>query len=152
MYKKAFTLVELLVTMVIIAILTTIVVVSLTRSQKIARDTQRKSDLASIASALGNYYVDNKAYLVNTSFALISPTLDTLKTGGYIAVLPVDPNGASEYKYKSDGKQYKAIATTPESLVGVTDDNKAKEKADEYYDPNTKTRFQISSDGTAAAW
>lgn len=152
MNKKAFTLVELLVVMVIIAIIASIVVVSLTKSQKIARDTQRKSDLASIASALSSYYVDNKTYPTSANFALISPALNTLKTGGYISVLPVDPNDDSEYQYKSDGKQYKAISITPESLVGITDQAKAKEKAGEYFDPTTITRFQVSSDGTAAAW
>jgi len=156
MSKKAFTLVELLVTMAIIAVLAAIVAVSLTRSQKIARDTQRKSDLASVASALGNYFVDNKKYPAgNGAFVDISTSLVSLKTEEYIPVLPTDPNDDSKYQYRSadaNGKQYKAISTTPESLVGITDQAKAKEKAGEYFDPTTITRFQVSSDGTAAAW
>ena len=59
MNKKAhgFTIVELLIVIVVIAILATISIVTYVGIQNRARDTQRKQDVASIARALEMYYV-----------------------------------------------------------------------------------------------
>jgi prepilin-type N-terminal cleavage/methylation domain-containing protein len=54
-YNSAFTLIELLVVISIIGILAGMVVVSFTSSQKQARDTQRKSDLAQYRTTLEGY-------------------------------------------------------------------------------------------------
>lgn len=54
--KNGFTLIELLITITIMAILLTLTVVSLRSSQAVARDEERKTDVAAIAQALENYY------------------------------------------------------------------------------------------------
>ena len=61
-HKKGFTLIELLIVVAIIAILTGI---GATRYQEVirrGRDTQRKSDLRSVAVALEQYYSDRSSY------------------------------------------------------------------------------------------
>ena len=61
-HKKGFTLIELLIVVAIIAILTGI---GATRYQEVikrGRDTQRKSDLRSVATALEQYYGDRSTY------------------------------------------------------------------------------------------
>lgn len=57
--RRGFTLVELLVVIVVIAILVSIVVVGFANVQKRARDEVRKQDLASLAKALELYNNDN---------------------------------------------------------------------------------------------
>jgi prepilin-type N-terminal cleavage/methylation domain-containing protein len=54
--KNGFTLIELLITITIMAILLTLTVVSLRSSQAVARDEERKTDVAAIALALENYF------------------------------------------------------------------------------------------------
>jgi prepilin-type N-terminal cleavage/methylation domain-containing protein len=54
--KNGFTLIELLITITVMAILLTLTVVSLRSSQAVARDEERKTDVAAIAQALENYY------------------------------------------------------------------------------------------------
>ena len=60
--KSGFTLVELLVVVVVIAILATIVIVAYTGIQGRSRDDRRKTDIANITKALELYYQDNGAY------------------------------------------------------------------------------------------
>lgn len=54
--KRGFTIVELVITIVIMGILLTLAVVNLNDSQANARDAERKSDVESIALHLENYY------------------------------------------------------------------------------------------------
>jgi general secretion pathway protein G len=60
--KKGFTIVELLVVIVVIAILAAITVVAYNGIQVKARDSQRKQDVKTIAKALELYYIDNGQY------------------------------------------------------------------------------------------
>lgn len=60
--RKGFTLVELLVVITILGILATIGLVAFASAQARGRDTQRKSDLKQIASALELYYSDYGKY------------------------------------------------------------------------------------------
>lgn len=59
--KKGFTLVEMLLVVIIIAILTTIVLVALSPARQIAQtnNTKRRADVATILSAVSQYIVDN---------------------------------------------------------------------------------------------
>jgi type II secretion system protein G len=59
---RGFTIVELLIVIVVIAILAAISIVAYNGIQARARDSQRKSDLAVIAKAIKLYYIDNGTY------------------------------------------------------------------------------------------
>lgn len=59
---KGFTLIEILVTMVIIGILTTAATVSFEKARAKSRDTVRKNDLLSISIALESRYAYEKNY------------------------------------------------------------------------------------------
>jgi prepilin-type N-terminal cleavage/methylation domain-containing protein len=65
--KKAFTLIELLIVVGIIGILASVVIVNLTQAKAKSRDTQRRSDLSSIALALESHYSSNGTYVVSGS-------------------------------------------------------------------------------------
>ena len=59
-HSKSFTLIELLVVVALIALLASIVVVSLQDVRAKARDARRKQDIVQIMKALEMYYVDQR--------------------------------------------------------------------------------------------
>lgn len=61
-HTSGFTIVELLIVIVVIAILAALVLTAFSGVQARARDNERKSDLASVAKFLETYYIDNGAY------------------------------------------------------------------------------------------
>jgi len=89
-YKKGFTIVELLIVIVVIAILAAISVVAYNGIQQRGRDTQRKSDLQAISKAVELYYVDNGKYpMGGTSWCTqISNTSNGYKAGFQSAIAP----------------------------------------------------------------
>ena len=94
--KKGFTLVELMIVITVIAILMTIAVASFTRVQKQSRDTKRKGDMRTIATALQAYFTENTAY----------PGILGSLTPTYIPVVPVEPSGdtlVGFYSYSQSG-------------------------------------------------
>ncbi len=72
-YFRAFTFIELLVVVTIIGILSTLVVLNLQNSRAKARNSQRKSDLNTIASALETYYADYSGYPHSEGIWLTDP-------------------------------------------------------------------------------
>lgn len=62
MRKYGFTLIEVLVTVVIIGLLATITVYSYGAALSRSRDQQRLTDLANISNTLEQYYLDHKTY------------------------------------------------------------------------------------------
>ncbi len=94
--KKGFTLVELMIVITVIAILSTIAVVSFTRVQKQSRDTKRKGDVRSLATALQAYFTEVNSY--PATLAALTPT--------YIPSVPTAPSGESlvgSYSYSQSG-------------------------------------------------
>lgn len=109
--KKGFTLIELLVVIAIIAVLASIVLVSLNTARVKGRDARRIADIKSIQNALALYYDNNNKYPANATGtqAGAKSALDTLVTAGVIPAIPDDPSTPSpatfEYYYatSSDG-------------------------------------------------
>lgn len=105
---SAFTIVELLIVIVIIAILATLSIVAYTNIQARARDSQRQQDIKIIAKALELYYIDNSAYpatacspscpspkKINGSWATTADgswsVLEAALVPKYLTSLPKDP-------------------------------------------------------------
>ncbi|MFH1533746.1 MAG: prepilin-type N-terminal cleavage/methylation domain-containing protein [Nitrospirota bacterium] len=99
--KKGFTLVEVLLVIVIIAILAAIVIVAINPGRQIsqANNTQRSSDVKTILDATHEYGIDNRgtypaaitavATVVGSGVAEIDICADLVPT--YIAEMPYDP-------------------------------------------------------------
>lgn len=106
--QRGFTLIELLVVVAIIGILVGMVMIALNGAREKARDTQRKSDLRQLKSALELYHSDNQAYPIEVDFVAPSTMTDAFQpaTGtAYIRTIPSDPrlaNGAPDYQFISD--------------------------------------------------
>ena len=106
--KKAFTLVEVLLVMVIIAILAAIVIVAINPARQIsqANNTQRTADVKTILDAVGDYSLDNRgaypanlsdtATVVGSGTTQIDICTDLVPT--YIAAMPFDPT-ATDAQY-----------------------------------------------------
>ncbi len=79
-FRKGFTLLEILLVIGIIAVLVGIVIVAINPSKTLAtvRNTERKSDLKQIDSALSQYYIDNNEYPASlTSVSSLTEICDT---------------------------------------------------------------------------
>lgn len=72
--KKAFTLVELLVSIAIIATLTAILLPNFMGARERAKDAQKEQDMAAVKNSLRLYYNDKQAYPtpVGTGYSLAS--------------------------------------------------------------------------------
>ncbi len=97
--NKAFTLIELLVAISIIAILTAVVITSMSSSRPKARDAKRVSDVAQLQLALEQYFDRNNVYPVSSNYGTGGPGLTALVTGGYLSSLPKDPQTNTSDNY-----------------------------------------------------
>lgn len=100
--RKAFTLIEIILVMVLLAIITGILLTNFNSSLKRGRDAQRKNDLAQIQKALEIYYSDMQAYPSFTTFfggKLCTTVACSTSERVYMQRTPVDPNETYEYVY-----------------------------------------------------
>jgi general secretion pathway protein G len=109
--NAGFTLIEVLVVMVILAILATVVVPRMMDAPDKARITKAQQDIAGLAAAMQMYRVDNGTYPSTDQNleALIGkpvgdPPAPNWKTGGYVQRLPRDP-WDRPYQYLSPGQR-----------------------------------------------
>lgn len=99
-HNQGFTLLELLVSATLIAVLTIIGIVSYSSVNKRSRDVKRKSDLEQIRSALEmfrsdfGYYPNENAGAWNT----VSPLSSDLVTN-YLPSIPDDPQSPQSHYY-----------------------------------------------------
>ena len=105
--RGGFTLIEILVTISIIALLTMIGVTNFRVAHQKARDGRRQGDLEQIKAALELYRTDEAEYPVdiNTGDPIQSPT-GTI----YMNEVPTDPLTTQDYYYSSDGETYALCA------------------------------------------
>lgn len=108
--KKGFTLIELLVVIAIIGLLTAMVVISISHVKSKARDSQRVSDIRSIATALSLYHNDENAYPIFDGDITGTDALSSaLKSARTISSVPFDPLNINDYRYyyqSVDGSDY----------------------------------------------
>jgi general secretion pathway protein G len=91
-----FTLVELLIVLAIIGILTGFLLSNFSNTRQRARDTQRKSDLYKIQSAVERYFADNGSYPQNVpncppALMDINCGSDAATAVNYLSAVPRDP-------------------------------------------------------------
>lgn len=119
--KRGFTLVELLITISIIVLLSTIGIITYSQVFKNGRDAKRQSDLKQIQSALEQYRADQGFYPPAINFATaVSLTNCTGKTPPppctvnktYLKEIPHDPIGSPEYDYKAYKELPSALCTS----------------------------------------
>ncbi|MCL5784711.1 MAG: type II secretion system GspH family protein [Patescibacteria group bacterium] len=103
--NNGFTLIELMVSMSIIAILSAIGLIVYSTAIKQGQDARRQSDLRSIQSALEQYYSDQGYYpaagtsCTNGAFKFGCALKDPTGKKTYLNTIPTDPTGSPEYSY-----------------------------------------------------
>ncbi|MFH0943153.1 MAG: prepilin-type N-terminal cleavage/methylation domain-containing protein [Candidatus Beckwithbacteria bacterium] len=103
--KSGFTFIEMLVTVTIIAVLTTIGTTSFRVANQKARDGRRQGDLQQVRAALELYRTDQDVYPTTAQFPDAG---ESLAAGGvtYLGEMPGDPLEGNSYVYSSDGSTY----------------------------------------------
>ncbi len=97
-----FTLLEVLVTATIIAILTAIGIVSYASVNKRSRDVKRKSDLEQVRSALEMYRSDNNGEYPYIQSSYSNPSnLSSSLVSTYLPAVPDDPDSNKNYYYRA---------------------------------------------------
>ncbi len=116
--SRGFTLIEIMVVVVILAVLGALVVPKIIENVDKARVTRAKSDIQAIETALDLYRLDNFKYPTTEQGlqALVSqpadPTITNYRNGGYLKQLPLDPWNRL-YLYQSpgaDGREYEIVS------------------------------------------
>lgn len=122
--QRAFTLLELLVAMAIMAILTVIGLVSFGTVREKARDSKRKEHIQSVSKAFELYYNDTGHYPLSSNGSIVACGTDagqacvwgdawmnTSNNTLYMAELPTDPGGqAYYYETDAEGSYYRLFA------------------------------------------
>lgn len=142
--RRGFTLVELLVTITIIGILSSIGLSTFTSAQKKSRDARRKNDLVTIAKALEVYYNDHGRYPNDETGQIKGCTVvdpaeetacewslsfqhaDTDPDTVYLISLPADPSTGQDYYYEAAADQksyqlYSRLENTADPAVPEAD-------------------------------
>lgn len=101
-------MIEILVVVAIIALLTTIGIISYTATNRRARDGKRRADLEQIRSALVLYRTDNGEYPESLDWDTMAP-ISTYISGTSIRDPLDDPY--PQYEYTSDTSTFTVCAT-----------------------------------------
>jgi len=110
--EQGLTLVEMIVVLAIIALVAALIVPNVIGRPDQARVTTANSDIATIASQLTTYRLDNGAYPTTAQGlkalverTAVPPLPATFPDGGYLSTMPQDPWG-KPYVYESNGQSY----------------------------------------------
>ena len=104
--RNGFTLVEMMVTLFILALLTTVVAINVLPNQDKAMVQKARADIAVLGQALETYRLDNLTYPDAGAGlqALVTPSATgAMRNEGYIKKLPMDPWNRP-YQYSVPGK------------------------------------------------
>jgi len=114
--KKAFTLLEMLIVLGIIAVIMSALTVSYSSAQKKTRDSRRKSDLKAIQSTLEQYY-SRCGFIYPMGSGTLDPPVSCAALPGvdFLPTVPVDPKANATYKYTSDGSSFTLCTSSIES-------------------------------------
>jgi general secretion pathway protein G len=116
--QRGFTLIEIMVVVVILAVLGALVVPKILENVDKARVTRAQADIRAIQTALDLYRLDNFKYPTTEQGlqALVTqpvdPSITNYRSGGYLPTMPKDPWN-NPYVYVSpgtDGRDYDIIS------------------------------------------
>jgi len=113
--KKAFTLLEMLIVLGIIAVILSVLTVSYATAQKKTRDAKRKGDLRAIQNSLEQYYASCDYSYPNG--ASLNPPVTCAAAPGvnFLPTMPADPKTGIPYTYSSNGTTFSLCTTSLES-------------------------------------
>jgi len=123
--RRAFTLVEILLVMTIIAILAALVIPKMVGRSEQARNTAARADISSIKTALDAFEVDNGFYPKSIQDLVTVPSNAKNWHGPYLEKVPSDPWGnayAYSYPGKHNANSFDLASVGPDAREGTDDD------------------------------
>jgi general secretion pathway protein G len=125
-FRRAFTLIELLLVMVIIAILAGVVALKVTGRTEQAKHSRALQDVANLKTAIGAFEVDTGSYPQSLAQLTDNSGNITGWHGPYIEKLPQDP-WMHDYIYHPPGgesTEFQLLSAGPDGQENTADDVK----------------------------
>jgi general secretion pathway protein G len=125
--QKGFTLVELMVVIIILAVLTGIAIPSYLALRNRAREQATRSEMQNIATAISVYEADHEEFPTGVDIGDLEDALeadDLSGTGAYMANVPTKDAWNDDYSYTSaDGSSYTLSSNggTGAAAITITD-------------------------------
>jgi general secretion pathway protein G len=116
--EKGFTLVELMIVIIILAILTGIAIPSYMVLRDRARTSAAQSELKNVATALEMYNADNESYPDAENYAAMALLLEA---GEYMDPVPLEDPWGEDYTYALDAAGSYTIASISGDGVTIID-------------------------------
>jgi prepilin-type N-terminal cleavage/methylation domain-containing protein len=115
--RRGFTLVEIMLSILVIGILSATVLVLIQGPQAAARDSRRQSDISQIGKSLQAYYLTHNTYPQSEEISLENDEesaefAQAMRTGSYLSIVPEDPSYTAGGEYT-----YRYISTTSNSYT-----------------------------------
>jgi len=126
--RQGFTLVELLLVLVILAVLAAIVIPKMAGRSEQARETAATTQIAAFKTALDTFEIDNGYYPSGEKGLdelVDEPSNAKNWRGPYLDNIPVDPWGNEyiyEYQGKNNQKGYDIMSVGPDGRANTDDD------------------------------
>jgi type II secretion system protein G len=100
---KGFTVVELLIVIIIIAIISVIALPQFINAQDRGKQTQTVANIRSIGNALSLYYTDNNEYPTATDMTALKTALEN---GGYMSAVPTKDGWDQDFQISATDTTY----------------------------------------------
>lgn len=131
-HQSGFTLIELMIVVMIIAILSAIAIPQYQQYVTRSKMTEATSNLSSVRAAMEQYYQDNRTYVCPTTTVTVpaSPVPPTMNYFQFVCTLAPDANGIANQAYKltANGNTGTSVAGISFSLDNLN--NKSSHAAD----------------------
>lgn len=119
--QKGFTIVELLIVIVVIAILAALVLNTFAGVQEKARDSDRQNDVTTVQKHLETYYTDHGSYPSETDLANYAWVKTNMQGLAEDAFIPPQKTAVSLQATNTTDKGTYGYATTPSTCDSPTD-------------------------------
>lgn len=116
---RGFSLIELLITISVMALLTTVVVAGMSGARTRGRDADRIADIKNLQVSLELYYDKHHYYPNSLAEGNVATVLNVLRTEGFISTIPDDPLPSQDYYYKSNASSNSSVYCLGANLEGT---------------------------------